>query len=67
MNYSNFDLDNNYLAGGDGKVYIYQPPENLTSIGIFISSILLSLGTFVSILCKNYQNKNKENNIIDKV
>jgi hypothetical protein len=63
MNYSYFDLENNYLSP-DNKIFVYEPKENLTSIGIFISSIILSIGGFISMICKI---KEKKDNIINKV
>jgi hypothetical protein len=63
MNYSYFDLENNYLTP-DTKLFIYEPPETLTTIAIFISSIILSIGGFISMVCKI---KEKKDNIINKV
>ena len=63
MNYSDFDLDNNYLTPNN-KIFIYEPKENLSSIGVFISSIILSIGGFISMVCKI---KKEKDNIINKV
>ena len=63
MNYSDFDLDNNNYLTPDNKIFVYEPPETLTTIGIFISSIILSIGGFISMICKI----KKKDNIINKV
>jgi len=39
----------------DPNVFIYEPNENLSSIGIFASSIILSCGAFISQILSTIQ------------
>lgn len=39
----------------DPNVFIYEPNENLSSIGIFASSIILSTGAFISQIISTLQ------------
>jgi hypothetical protein len=64
MNYSYFDLEKNNYLSPDNKIFVYEPPETLTTIAIFISSVILSIGGFISMVCKI---KEKKDNIINKV
>ena len=71
MNNSHFGISKNNYITPDNKIFIYEPAENLSTIGIFISSIILSIGGFISLVCKLKKEKiikeKEKDNISNKV